>query len=127
MEAGLAIPLILLGVSHIVRPQMWVDFFAELAVRGNPGVLWRTFSLELWPAVLIVSFHQVWTWPGVIITVYGHLLMVKVAISVIFPTVGLMSLRQAEARGRQAFIPAGLALIAIGGLCAWRVFDAGLT
>lgn len=120
VEALLALPLILLGTSHIAQKQMWIDFFVGLAAKGHAGVLWRTFMLEMWPAVVIVVLHQDWRWPGVIITAYGHLLMVKVALSVIFPGLGLKSLQQAQRVGDVAFVPAGLVLIAIGLLCAYR-------
>ncbi|MEM6537358.1 MAG: hypothetical protein AAF668_06470 [Pseudomonadota bacterium] len=120
VEVLLAFPLLLLGISHIVQKQMWVDFFADLAAKGKAGVVWRTFMLELWPAIFIVVLHQDWSWPGIIITVYGHLLMAKVTLSLVFPTLGLSSLRQAERVGDIAFIPAGLVLIGVGLLCAYR-------
>lgn len=121
IEAGLCLPLFLLGVSHIVQKQMWVDFFIDLANKGHAGVVWRTFMLELWPATLIVAFHQDWRWPGIIITLYGHLLMLKVALSLTLPGMGLKSLQQAEHVGGRAFVVAGLVLIALASLCAIRV------
>ena len=121
VEALLAIPLVLVGISHIVQKQMWVEFFAGLAAQGHSGVVWRTFVLELWPAVLIVVFHQDWSVPGVIITLYGHLLMAKVVVSLLYPPLGLRSMHQADRAGSKAFIIAGLALIGIGALCGYRV------
>ncbi|MEM1036949.1 MAG: hypothetical protein AAGI14_09355 [Pseudomonadota bacterium] len=126
VEAVLMLPLFLLGVSHIVQRQMWTDFFIGLAQKGHAGVVWRTFMLELWPAVLIVMFHQDWRWPGILITVYGHLLMVKVALSLLVPSLGLKSLQQADRHGSWAFLPAGLVLIALSAVCAVRVIPAYL-
>ncbi|MEM0985166.1 MAG: hypothetical protein AAGJ32_02870 [Pseudomonadota bacterium] len=120
VEAVLALPFLLLGLSHCIQKQMWVDFFSELAARGPSGVVWRTFMLELWPAVLIVVFHQDWRWPGLIITLYGHLLMVKVGLSVLAPELGLKSLRQVERVGLQGFLVAGGILIVLGLLCGYR-------
>ena len=120
VEAVLALPLMLIGLSHVVQSRMWTGFFADLAARGESGVVWRTLMLEIWPATLIVVFHQEWSWPGIIITLYGHLLMLKVIVSLVFPSVGLKSLQQAERFGRLGFIPAGLFLMAVGGVCAYR-------
>ncbi|MEM8785545.1 MAG: hypothetical protein AAGF19_06805 [Pseudomonadota bacterium] len=120
VEALLALPLLVLGVSHIVQKEMWVGFFSRLAAQGRDGVIVRTFLFELWPASLIVVLHQDWSWPGVLITVYGHLLMVKVVLSLIIPSLGERSLEQAERRGDWAFLPAGLVLIGLGALCAAR-------
>ncbi|MEM7663521.1 MAG: hypothetical protein AAF292_14860 [Pseudomonadota bacterium] len=122
VEGVLALPLLLLGLSHILHKQMWVDFFVDLASKGHAGVVWRTFMLELWPAVLIVLFHQDWTLPGIVITVYGHLLMLKVTLSLLYPALGLRSLQQADRSGPLAFLFAGLALILIGLLCGYRAF-----
>lgn len=122
VERLLALPFLLLGLSHIVQRQMWLDVFADLASKGHVGVVWRSFLFELWPAVLIVCFHQDWTWPGIILTVYGHLLMLKVAISLLVPDVGLKSLRQAERVGGRAFVGAGLVLVSLGVFCGFRAF-----
>ncbi|WP_420430496.1 hypothetical protein [Hyphobacterium sp.] len=126
VEAALALPLMLIGLSHVVQHRMWAGFFADLAARGQPGVVWRTVMLEMWPATLIVVFHQDWSWPAIIITLYGHLLMLKVIISLVFPSLGLKSLQQAERFGRLGFMPAGLGLMAIGGLCAYRALPVWL-
>ena len=120
IQGVLALPLILLGVSHILQKQMWLDFFKGLGDMGHAGVVWRTFMLELWPAILIVSFHQDWSWPNVVITIYGHLLMLKVALSLLIPQLGLRSLQQAERSGAAAFIVAGLVLTSLGLLCAYQ-------
>lgn len=121
VEALLAIPFLLLGISHIVQKQMWARFFINLAKQGTDAVIWRTLALELWAAIAIVVFHQDWSWPGMIITVYGHLLMTKVAISLLAPQIGMRSLAMAETYGEKGMIKAGVVLVAMGAFCAWRV------
>ncbi|MEM1390756.1 MAG: hypothetical protein AAGG45_06715 [Pseudomonadota bacterium] len=126
VEAVLMLPLFLLGLSHLIQPRLWLDVFKDLAEKGHIGVVWRTFLFELWPAVLIVMFHQDWSWPGLLITLYGHLLMLKVTLSLLVPGLGLKSLQQAEPTGQWAFIPAGLLLIALSVICALQVIPAFL-
>ena len=46
VEAVLALPLMILGLSHLVQPRMWVDFFTGLAAQGHKGVLWRSMALR---------------------------------------------------------------------------------
>ena len=43
---------------------MWIEFFEELAAKGEAGVIWRSFLFEIWPAFIIVVAHQDWQWPG---------------------------------------------------------------
>jgi hypothetical protein len=112
----------LLGLSHIVRPQMWIDYFNGLHAKGANGVITRTFTMELWPALLIVSLHQVWHGVAIVITIYGWLMLTKVAVSLLFPEAGLRSLAMAS-RGPRGFILAGCVLVAIGGVAGLALFD----
>ena len=113
--------LILMGLSHIVRPALWRDFFNHLHSLGTTGVVFRTFALELWPALLIVVFHQVWSGPGIVLTVYGWLLMSKVTLSLLFPQLGLRSLGLANGVSNAKWAIAGIALIALGAVCIWAL------
>jgi hypothetical protein len=103
----------IMGVSHIVRPAMWVEFFGYLHAQGTRGVVTRTFMLELWPAMLIVTFHQVWWGPGIVLTIYGWAQLIKVTISMLMPEIGLRSLAMSQ-RGNRAFHFAGIALLVVG-------------
>ena len=119
VQAVLTLPFLIMGLSHILRPAMWRTFFTRLHAQGEGGVITRCFMLELAPASALVAFHQVWSGPGVLITLYGLLLMTKVAISMLAPNVGLRSLAMAETYGDNSFRIAGVLLVLLGGLCAW--------
>jgi hypothetical protein len=107
----------IMGVSHILRPQMWIEFFGHLHTQGVRGVVVRTFMLELWMALVIVTFHQVWWGPGIVLTLYGWALLTKVTISMLVPEIGLRSLAMAQ-RGERAFHFAGILLLAVGAFAA---------
>jgi uncharacterized protein YjeT (DUF2065 family) len=113
VEALLAIPFVLMGLSHVAQPAMWRTYFVGLHEQGERALVTRTFVLELWPALLIVVFHQVWSGPHVILTLYGHALLTKVVVSMLAPRVGLRSLALAE-KGDAGFRIGGLALIGLG-------------
>ncbi|MEM9422983.1 MAG: hypothetical protein AAF986_10875 [Pseudomonadota bacterium] len=115
-------PLLISGLSHIFQPKMWRDFFGMLHNMGTPGVVFRTYALELTFATIIVAFHQVWQGPGIIITIYGCLLMTKCLISALFPKVGMRSLAMSQTAGNMGFRVAGVALLGLGGLCIWLVW-----
>ena len=116
VRALLAVPFVLMGLSHIVQPAMWREYFGRLHAEGAPAIVTRTFMLELWPALLIVVFHRVWTFPAVVLTLFGHLLLLKIVVSLLAPTLGLRSLAQAR-RGDIGFQVGGVVLIALGVLC----------
>lgn len=107
-------PFVLMGVSHLVQPTMWRDFFVYLHGLGQAGVVVRTFALELVPAVVIVNFHQDWSGWGLPITIYGWALTAKIVVSLLLPNVGLRSLAMADRHGARGFVPAGVMLIILG-------------
>ena len=118
VEALLAIPYLLMGTSHIAQPAMWRAYFTRLHAEGAPALVTRTFTLELWPALLIVVYHQVWTGPAAIITVFGHALLLKIVLSMLMPGVGLRSLAMAE-KGDAGFRVGGLVLVGLGLICVY--------
>ena len=119
IQAFLAFPLLLMGISHIVQPKMWIDFFGYLHSLGYNGVLLRTFALELVPAIAIITFHMVWSGPEVVVTIYGILLALKISLSLLFPSVGLRSLAMADRNKHINFVLAGALLIALSMICFW--------
>ena len=112
---------ILMGISHIAQPKMWEDYFTQLHERGEIAIVTRTFILELWPALIIVTLHQVWQGPAIVLTLYGWLLLTKCTISILAPKVGMKSLKQAQ-RGDKGFIFAGLMLIVVGICAGWALY-----
>lgn len=104
----------IMGLSHIVQPRMWAEYFGALAERGHAGVVTKVLQVELWPSLLIVSLHQVWSGPGVVVTVVGWLLLAKVAMGLLAPDLTLRSMQMAE-RGGRSFVPAGIALLVVSG------------
>ncbi|MEM7099027.1 MAG: hypothetical protein AAF541_12270 [Pseudomonadota bacterium] len=121
VQAVLAFPLLMMGLSHLLQPKMWIGFFSYLHGLGYNGVLIRTFALELVPAVAIITFHMVWTGPETVITLYGILLAIKILLSLVIPSIGLRSLAMADLNKSVNFILAGTVLIAVSGICFWSV------
>ncbi|MEM6857987.1 MAG: hypothetical protein AAF559_08955 [Pseudomonadota bacterium] len=124
VQAIMVPALLLLGLSHIVRPALWRDFFNHLHSLGTTGVVTRTFAFELWPALLIMVFHQVWSGPGIALTIYGWLLMTKVTLSLLVPELGLKSLAMADAVTDARWAVAGLLLIALSASSLWSLLSA---
>ncbi len=122
VQAVMAWPFLILGLSHMLQPKMWVDFFVYLHGLGLTGVLIRTFALELVPALVIVTFHWVWSGPAMLISIYGCLLAIKITLSLLVPNIGLKSLGMAEQHNRRGFVIAGLVLVLFSGLCFWLVW-----
>lgn len=82
------INLTIIGISHLVRPRVWVDFFVFLRERGEAGVF-VVALLNLIFGSVIVSFHNVWSGIPLVLTVLGWANVVKALIYFVFPAFGL--------------------------------------
>ena len=103
-----------MGLSHIVRPALWVDFFTRLHAQGTSGLVLKVLAVELWPGIVIVTLHQVWWGPGIVLTVYGWAQFAKVWLALFAPEIGMRSLAMAQSRGERGFIAGGVMLMAVG-------------
>ncbi|MDY8137924.1 hypothetical protein [Aquimarina sp. 2201CG5-10] len=126
IELFVAINLLATGLSHFLQPKTWVDFFKFLAENGTSGNIFNAM-LSIGTGSIIFSFHLVWTWPKMIITLYGLLLIIKGFIYLIFPEIGLKSIRKVNYQGSKKFRWVGLlmsfySLFLFYGLFVDRVF-----
>lgn len=112
---------LIIGLSHILQPTLWAEYFADLRARGRAGLVSKVLQVELWPALLIVSLHQVWSGPAIVVTIYGWLLLLKVVIGLILPSLGMASMSIPEGAPR-SFIPAGILMLAIGAAASAALF-----
>lgn len=103
-----------LALSHILRPAMWIDFFTRLHAQGRSGLVLKVLAVELWPGILIVSLHQVWSGPGIVLTLYGWAQFAKLWLTMLAPEIGMRSMAMAESRGERGFVAAGAMLLAVG-------------
>ena len=65
-----------IGLSHIFQRSVWVVYFAKLHSLGRLGPFTEGF-LYLNFGALIVSFHNVWTFPEVVLTLIGWTQVLK--------------------------------------------------
>lgn len=114
IEIFAAINFVVIGVSHMLRPIAWQEFFAVLEAKGEAGVLFVAM-LALGMGSLIVAFHPGFDGFGPsLLTLYGCASILKGATYLVFPEVGAKSLRRAAEHGGRGLVGAGAALVALG-------------
>jgi uncharacterized protein YjeT (DUF2065 family) len=123
IEKMAALSFIVVGLSHIFRPRVWAQFFTDLARRGETASLYVVL-MHLPVGTLIVAFHNVWHWPGVVLTVIGWGYVAKSLVYGLFPAFGLRMLSRVSTDRASGFIVPGLLLTAYGGWLAYRAFGA---
>jgi hypothetical protein len=121
IEIYAVINLAIVGISHVVQPRAWVDFFVYLRERGEAGVFAAAF-LSLIFGSLIVAFHNVWTGIPILLTLIGWAQVLKALIYFTFPAYGLRKLH-IPSRDRSAlFIAPGLAFIVVAGVLGYHLW-----
>ena len=103
------------GVSHIVQPRVWAQFFIDMHSKGEVGSF-QNALLHFPLGVLIVSFHNLWHGLPVILTLIGWGLVLKSFIYFVFPSFGLRVLARVSMERSWEFVVAGIISVGISGL-----------
>jgi hypothetical protein len=102
-----------IGVSHLMRPDAWVAWFAALRAQGVVGAFANGF-LSLVFGSLIVAFHNVWAGLPMILTVLGWAQLAKAAVAFTLPEVSLRGFDTAQRPWK--FRVGGVLSLAMSGL-----------
>ncbi len=122
IEIFAAINFLIIGLSHVFQHRAWAEFFVRLHEQGRPGAFANGF-LTLFTGSLIVAFHNVWSWPGVLLTAIGYSMLLKSAVVFVRPDWGLASMARVTPDTSRKFVFAGVILIAVAfflGYSTWQ-------
>src|SRR5205085_8829016 len=108
-----AVFFLVTGLSHILAPRMWAQFFIRLREKGEVGSFLNGF-LHFPLGAFIVAFHNIWYGlPGTIVTVIGWGLTIKGAFYFLFPRLGVRMLGVVSVERSWLFLLAGIFTVAL--------------
>ena len=110
-----------LGLSHILQPKAWADFFILLRGKGEAGAFMDGF-LNLPFGGLIVGFHNIWSGIPVALTLVGWGLLIKGLIRFCAPKLGLRIMARVSVERSWEFQVAGAGLVVLAGLLGYGVY-----
>lgn len=84
IERLTALALIVTSLSHITAPRAWIRYFSQMRARGDLAGIQNAF-IHLPLGLIIVSFHWVWSWPGLLTTLVGCGLTLKGTLHALYP------------------------------------------
>ena len=116
------INLTVIGISHVVRPRVWVDFFVFLRERGEAGVF-AVAILNLIFGSIIVAFHNVWSGLPLVLTVLGLANVIKALIYLVFPVVGLRRLQFLSHERANLVVVGGIVFLLVAALLGYHVWS----
>jgi hypothetical protein len=110
-----------LGLSHMLQPKAWAEFFILLRGKGEAGVFVDGL-LNLLPAGIIIGFHNVWSGIPAVLTLVGWCLLIKSLIRLCAPKQALRLMAQVSVERCWGFQVAGAALVGLAGLIGYGVY-----
>jgi hypothetical protein len=116
------INLTVIGVSHVLKPRVWVDFFIFLRERGEAGVF-AVAILNLIFGSIIVAFHNVWSGIPLVLTVLGWANVLKALIYFVFPTFGLRKLQFLSHERANLVVAGGMISLLLAGVLGYHVWS----
>jgi len=110
-----------IGLSHIVQPRAWVDYFILIRSKREPGAFIDGF-LHLPLAALIIGFHNVWSGIPAVLTVLGWAYLIKSTLRFCWPTQGLRMMERVSVERAWELQVAGVVLVLLAGLLGYGVY-----
>ncbi len=125
IEIFAAVNFTVIGLSHLFQRQVWIDYFAKLHSLGRLGPFAEGF-LYLNFGAMIVAFHNVWTGPGVLLTLIGWTHVVKALVRFVAPDAVLrLYAKMHDKRAWQIQLAGGF-LLAATALCIFAASQGSL-
>ena len=110
-----------LGLSHILQPKAWAEFFILIRGNGETGAFVDGF-LNLPVAGVIIGFHNVWSGIPAVLTLVGWCLLIKSVIRFCAPKLALRMMSRVSVERSWEFQVAGAALVVLAGLIGYGVY-----
>jgi hypothetical protein len=125
MERSIEVLAIILfgvmGLSHILQPRAWVEFFILIRNKGEAGAFVDGF-LNLPIGGVIVAFHNTWSGIPAVLTLVGWCLLIKGFIRFCAPKLALRTMSRVSIERAREFQVAGAALLVFAGLLGYGVY-----
>ena len=109
------------GLSHILQPQAWAEFFILLRGKGEPGAFVDGL-VNLPLAGVIIGFHNIWSGIPLVLTLVGWGLLIKGLIRFCAPKLGLRMMARVSVERSWEFQVAGAGLVVLAGLLGYGIY-----
>jgi uncharacterized protein YjeT (DUF2065 family) len=120
IEIFAALSFLAIGLSHLLQPQAWVEYFVRLRDQGPSGAFTEGF-LCLTFGSLIVSFHNVWSGLPAVLTVIGWAQVAKGLVRFVAPQVSLKGYQRIGSEQAWKFRAGGVFSLALAAFLGYLV------
>lgn len=120
IEIFAALQFLVIGLSHMLQPRAWAEFFIVLREKGHAGVFANGFLSLIFGSV-IVAFHNVWSGLATVLTVIGWAQLIKAFIAFVVPQWSMRSMDRITVERAHIFIVPGAIFVLLGVLMGYVV------
>jgi hypothetical protein len=110
-----------IGLSHILQPRAWAEFFILIRGKGEAGAFMDGL-LNLPAAGVIIGFHNTWSGIPAVLTLVGWCLLIKSLIRFCAPKLALRIMARVSVERSWEFQVAGAALAVLAGVIGYGVY-----
>jgi len=110
-----------IGLSHLLQPRVWVEFFIILRGKGEAGAFVDGF-LHLLPAGIIIGFHNVWSGLPVLLTLLGWAFLIKSLLRFCVPKLALTVWARVSLERAWEFQVAGAGILVLVLLLSYSLY-----
>lgn len=111
----------ILGLSHILQPRAWAEFFILMRGTGEAGAFVDGL-LNLPLGSVIVGFHNTWAGIPLLLTLVGWGLLIKSLIRFCAPKQALKMMARVSLERTWEFQVAGVFLVTLAGLLGYGLY-----
>jgi len=116
-----AVSLLVIGLSHLLKPKAWVTYYQALAAQGTSGAFVEGF-LCLTFGSIIVGFHNVWHGPALVLTLLGWAQVLKGLGRFVAPHLAVRIMGRASLERAWSFRVGGVFALLLSGFIGWLRF-----
>ena len=110
-----------IGLSHLLQPKVWAQYFMLLRGKGEAGAFVDGF-VHLPLAGFIIAFHNVWSGIPAALTLLGWCFLIKSLIRFCLPKLTLRIMARVSVERSWEVQVAGAALMVLAGLLGYGVY-----
>jgi hypothetical protein len=119
VQAVVAPIILLIGLSHLLQPRLWVRFFERIKQTGMAAAIIPMYTLPI--ALVLVVGHNIWVWGWpLFLTLAGWLMTIKCAVYLLLPAAADLMLEKKLTKSARSFQIVGAIMAFFGGVLTWQ-------
>jgi uncharacterized protein YjeT (DUF2065 family) len=112
---------LLMGLSHLLQPQMWVRFFELVRQTGSAAIIIALYTLPL--GLFLIATHNIWPWDWpLLLTIAGWGMTIKSTLYLLIPWLAERMLAKRMATTSRGYQIVGAIATLVGAIVTWQAW-----